>query len=240
LEFTKILVSSKQDLQSFKSEGIPDEKLALIGNPLTFEIKYGKSLHNSKVERDSVNILWAPHWDSSWSNWEATLPKVMELLDSNSSYKLTFRPHPLLMPGIKGSLPKGYRAAVPEHSISVRTIVDFLRRENVHLSTSSLILDIQENDLLLTDGVSIIGFWYPTGKPIAVFRRLDSPQFSNQISPIVNSIDFIHEPFNDLTAWVSTHQYQSTGQHKLSSPIEIVYSNELPIEPAKLFVKAFQ
>jgi hypothetical protein len=239
-DFFKILVSSEVDLQGFKYAGVVDEKLAFIGNPLSFEIRFGDNPHVSNEKRDSINLLWAPHWTKTWSNWEETLPKIQELLDSDLKFKLTFRPHPLLLPGIKGDLPPGYQVAQPLNPKSARALDDFLRHKNVNLSTSSLISDINENDILLTDGVSIIGFWSITGKPMAIFRRPDSPQFSSQISQLEKSLGFIHQPFDSLGHWVSTHAIPTPRTLNDYSTLEIVYHNESPIEPAKLLLQAFQ
>ena len=242
--FGSILTSSQKDIKAFNLAGIESSKLTQIGNPLSFEIrsrgeKFAIKPHNPEI----IRILWAPHWDKSWSNWEVTLPIIIEVLQNNPEIFLTFRPHPLLLPGLQGRLPEGYSFAGAQQTDSIMKLSALLRQHNVELSTSSLLDDCLTNDLLITDGVSIIGFWSATNKPMAVLRRQDSPSFNLEIADLGSCIDFINPHSTDLANWIICHKTISSKKSKTDyeffDPF-LVYVNGRPIDPAVILREVLQ
>jgi hypothetical protein len=56
--------------------------------------------------------------------------------------------------------------------------LSFLGLPNVTRSQNSLVFDVTTHDRLITDGVSIIGYWGLTGKPMIVWRDSESPELN--------------------------------------------------------------
>lgn len=117
------------------------------------------------------------------------------------------RPHPILalaLANAEGA--KSHREA--------KTVIDaerdfealgnwlgLLRLPNVRLSTSSLLSDVLRHDALLTDGVSIIGYFADTGKPLAVFRDARSPEFNQVGEGLVSTADVVADG-SEVASWL--------------------------------------
>ena len=243
-DFSEIFVSSEQDLAGFREAGIGASKLVVIGNPLVYQIAVGTGQTAPTQRRSELKrILWAPHWDSGWSNWESTLGAMERILDLTPRICMTMRPHPLLLPGLRGTLPEGYRFAEAKDSEAVSRLERFLAHPNVELSTSSLLHDCQQSDLLVTDGVSIVGFWLATGKPLVLLRRPDSPGFGPQFEDLKKHIDFVQPTSADVEAWI-LNWLNSTAEardevEEFSHP-HVVHMNGKPADPADLLVQVFE
>lgn len=243
-EFSNLLVSSDRDIDGFQQAGVEGNRVTQIGNPLVFEIGNRRTpTFLDKAPSQGMRVLWAPHWDANWSNWESTLPIFNKILHEISEISLTFRPHPGLLAGLQGRLPEGYRFSHGKKSESLEQLQAFLRHDRVALSVSSLEIDCHQNDFLVTDGVSIIGFWASTGKPMAVLRRPDSPPFSPQISDLRNQLDFIEPVPSALVGWVISKcknlRKAQDSRQEFTSPF-LVYENGKPIDPTSLLLGVFQ
>lgn len=118
-----------------------------------------------------------------------------------------------------------------------------MENEKVELSSTSLISDCLHNDLLVTDGVSIIGFWATTGKPQAIMRRPDSPEFGPQIEGLRNQLDFIDVSSLNLVDWVASKndnlKNSRASNQEFISPF-LVYENGKPKDPISLLPGVFR
>lgn len=241
-ELANLLVSSPMDVDGFKNAGIESCKVTQIGNPLVFEVDYQRKNVDLGFHHYTTRVLWAPHWTSSWSNWEATLPILRLILSEHTDVSVTFRPHPLLLSGLNGELPRGYGNSTSYEAEGLEQLRGFLQHERVVLSTSSLLLDCSRNDLLVTDGVSIIGFWAATGKPMAVLRRPDSPPFGPQMSDLRNNLDFIDPSSLALVDWVlSKKEDFHNSKNPARAPVSpfLVYENGQPLDPTTLLLRVY-
>ena len=242
--FTNVLVSSQIDRDGLIKAGIMASKIIQIGNPLVFELSFElEKTYAVGGPMDSIKILWAPHWSSTWSNWEQTLPTFLNLLNSSPEISVTFRPHPLLLSGLRNELPEGYGFAAPSEPERLVQLHAFLEHDRVELSSSSLVDDCCRNDILVTDGVSIIGFWATTGKPLAVLRRQDSPPFGPQIKFFESSLEEISPSSGSLIYWIIRNINELRKSKKISrsfpSPY-LVYESGDPIDPTTLLLRVFQ
>ena len=77
-----------------------------------------------------------------------------------------------------------------------------LSLSNVRLSRDSLPNDILSSDALLTEGVSIIGYWASTGKPMAVYRDENSPEFGANGKLLLEQVTKVANP-SEILVWLN-------------------------------------
>ena len=88
---------------------------------------------------------------------------------------------------------------------------------NVTFSDKSLVEDVLESSALVTDGVSIIGYWASTGKPMLIIRDKDSANFNNYVIDLIKSVD-ARAPGKEIENWLD-QIYHSPSENLLSSAI---------------------
>jgi len=190
LAATWLLAESQYSFEGF-SEATPAARVLLTGDPLMWNVR--KELAPGEpLARGSTALLWAPHWSQSWptgergfGRWRETLGPLTSWVQKNPGVSVTIRPHPILREAL--SLVGEEKTFHPEAGQALNAHIDasnlrrlhsLLEHENVKLSTKTLVKDVVESDALLTDGVSPIAYWAPTGKPLAVVRDEFSPSFN--------------------------------------------------------------
>ena len=162
-----------------------------IGNPMLWQLR--AELEGSSRSASS-DLLWAPHWSNRWfggrrgyARWQESLPAIYSFSRSNGNLKITIRPHPILR-----SLILEFRENSSLHAFSdewsifgdemlpdLTLFSELLDLPNVSLSVKTLIEDVIESRVLVTEGVAIIGYWAATGKPLIVYRDSESPRLSD-------------------------------------------------------------
>lgn len=177
----KIPVSYAEEIELFKLHGVSDQITLHTGNPTMWEIqKRFTQLNPSNGQSDAnLNLLWAPHWSESWGNVEITVRPLHAHFSKNLDHKLTIRSHPLLTELTGKELPPGYfkkNISEPDFRESLHELIAL---PNVNFSNSNLIDDIVNHNHLLTDGVSIVGFWLASGKKMSLIHDKTSPSFSS-------------------------------------------------------------
>jgi hypothetical protein len=101
-----------------------------------------------------------------------------------------------------------------------------------------MIEDVMRSDFLITEGVSIIGYWAATGKPLVVLRDADSPTFNDDGNKLLSGIEQI-EDAKSLFEWLKksyTEEHVKTNFNLIEisqtvhptfkeSPIEMMLRN---------------
>ena len=211
------------------------------GNPLMWRIRREIS---ERENATSNRILWAPHWSASWlesqrgfSRWEDSVAEMKAWAERNQSTTIVFRPHPILkiaFDSLISSDPLLNREAKSlmssvRNKKSVERILEFLRLPNVEVSIQTMREDVLRCDKMFTDGVSIIGYWMATGKPIAVWRDAESPPFNLEGETLIRHADIVNSK-SSLRKWLESDTFISDSSIAIckivfptafESPVEI-------------------
>ena len=190
-----LLAGSHDEYKNYMKHASKDSVVVLTGNPLMYTLrKRMESISNPR----KVNqiLLWAPHWIEKWetngkgfARWDTAFQAVLAFAEQNFDKKVIVRPHPLLHNIIDAYLNHNSEILNRESrdaalSDSVTEILPKMKKlldlRNVELSKASMMEDVLSADMLITEGVSIIGYWAATGKPILVLRDSLSPNFNTE------------------------------------------------------------
>jgi CDP-glycerol glycerophosphotransferase (TagB/SpsB family) len=126
--------------------------------------------------------------------------------------KIVFRPHPLLKDALFKSpnkYEKIYQREIKKSldprldNFVVERIHEMLNLPNVFLSTGTLPEDILESDALITSGVSIIGYFAATGKPMLIYRDSNSPEFGQNGSGLLPFFE-VAKNTTELLSWLQS------------------------------------
>lgn len=213
-----LLAGSYDEYKNYKKYGNSKSLTVLAGNPLMYELRKKLQL-TFNSERGNEILLWAPHWIEKWEDnpqgfarWENAIRSVTLFAEKNSHKRVIVRPHPLLRAIIEAYLNKNSQILNRESKIAslsknVESILPNFRRllelSNVHLSKSSMIEDVLSADVLITEGVSIIGYWATTGKPVLVLRDEMSPKFNLEGERLLQAIDQTTDR-SDIFNWIQS------------------------------------
>ena len=190
-----LLAGSHDEYRNYVKYGSKNSIVVLTGNPLMYSLRRRMTL-NSNPRNGNQILLWAPHWIEKWetngkefARWETALRSILTFAEQNIDKKVIVRPHPLLRNVIDAYLNHNSEILNRESrnaalSDSVTEILPkmkiLLELRNVELSNASMMEDVLSADILITEGVSIIGYWAATGKPILVLRDSLSPNFNTE------------------------------------------------------------
>jgi hypothetical protein len=211
-----LLAGSHDEYRNYTRFGNKNSVVVLTGNPLMYSLR--KQLESiSKLRKENRILLWAPHWIEKWESnekgfakWEIAIESVFSFAEKNMDKKVIVRPHPIFRNIIDAYLNNNSKILNRESrraslSNSVLEILPIMKKlldlRNVELSNSSMIEDVLSADMLITEGISIIGYWATTGKPILVLRDIKSSSFNaegaqlllatDQASDVVEILDWI-------------------------------------------------
>jgi len=218
----KFLISTDSERYGFETSGISSDKILRTGDPLIHE------LFLKPKSRYSVDtFLWAPHWTKNfyespgWSNWHLQIRDVFDFAVSNPHINHIFRPHPFLY------LDRFFGVSeLPQYALemwegvnqSEKVILrEYLSLNNVQLSCADLFTDLQNSAVLMTDGISILGYGLASGCKTGLSRRLDSPnlgviglQMANHCEVVMidyaETSDFLKRAFKSLSSFDATPQ----------------------------------
>lgn len=188
-----LLAGSRDEYRNYLKYGSKNSIVVLTGNPLMYTLRKRMAL-NSNTRSENQTLLWAPHWIEKWetnakgfARWETAFQSVLIFAEQNIDKKVIVRPHPLLRNVIDAYLSHNSEILNRESrnaalSDSVKEILPKVKKllelRNVELSNAAMIDDVLSADMLITEGVSIIGYWAATGKPILILRDSLSPSFN--------------------------------------------------------------
>ena len=213
----KVLVAgSEYEFLGYRKVSQVPQKVVMAGNPLMWQIRNQKHMHS--INRSGVKqILWAPHWTSSWldspkgySRWREKSSVIFDFAKLHPEIKFVFRPHPLLRLGIFATPKKNNKIYQREirksldlekDKLEIEILKEFVLLPNVVLSTGPMAEDILQSDALITSGVSIIGYWAATGKPLAIYRDINSPPFGVNGEKLIFFSDIVSTPA-ELLSWM--------------------------------------
>ena len=230
---TYLLASSHYQVQGYQ-ENVPKAQTQLTGDPLLYELRRFQRFNTSSdFNQDRSTFLWAPHWTRSWTDtssgygrFQESCSNILTWFRNNPSAQLRFRPHPLLGEALHFALAEKLesnhrevnKSLNPELDISslssLRALLDL---PNVTFSDKSLVQDVLESSALVTDGVSIIGYWASTGKPMLIIRDKDSANFNNYVIDLIESVDAC-TPGKEIENWLD-QIYHSPSENLLSRAI---------------------
>jgi hypothetical protein len=214
-----LLAGSQDELNGYTTVARADAIVQLTGNPLLFELR--KMINQNKNRpKKPMRILWAPHWTTSWQDsteglarWDIALEAIHTFANMNLDKEIVFRPHPLLRAAIEAELGK---EKILKHRESIKTqqseyfmvfvaqLREFLQLKNVKTSKNTMLQDVYQSDLLVTEGLSIIAYWATTGKPILVLRDDRSPKFNAEGEELLTTVDQTNLVAEALS-WLDLH-----------------------------------
>jgi len=176
-----LMTANQADREILISMGCNKKDVRWTGDPLLWKLKM--EIADLDYRADNLlnhTLLWAPHWSQSWweshtgfSTFHETIHVMVKIADEFPQLKIVLRPHPIL----RDSLEKLDKRV----TIDVSTFEawgQLISKPNVSLSNQSMLNDVKESSLLITDGISIIGYAAAIGIPIFLTRKVNSPKFS--------------------------------------------------------------
>ncbi|MDA8863415.1 hypothetical protein N9H87_04270 [Pontimonas sp.] len=190
-----IMVSSQSDFDHFI--GFGREKLIFSGDPLLYEVS---RVSRGKKEPQVVEkILWAPHWTTRWvdgtpgfATWQWSTKPLYKYFRSNPERFLVIRPHPLL--NIREGSWK-----------SRRHYRKLIALPNVSVSEESFLADLLRTQVLISDGVSILGYYGALGKPVVFLQNAGAAPPLNENGRKVSASCFPVDSSRGLTRILTHH-----------------------------------
>ena len=225
-----LLAGSHDEYRNYQKYGNTDSLTIFTGNPLMYKLRRKLQL-DSNLKRENEILLWAPHWIQQWeenekgfARWEAAIQSVTVFAEENTHKKVIVRPHPLLRNIVEAYVNNKSQILNRESKIAslsdmVAEILPIMERllelSNVQLSKSSMMEDVLSADMLLTEGVSIIGYWATTGKPMLVLRDEMSPKFNKEGEQLLLATEQTTD-VDDILGWLQSASRLSTTNVNMS------------------------
>jgi len=238
-----LLAGSHNEYIGYQKCSSQKSNVLLSGNPLMFKLREQIQLMGTKKHNHNI-LLWAPHWIQEWEDskngfarWEIALNVIHKFVVKNPECLLILRPHPILRIAIQGYLNPRHKIVSNEVRKTQDTnsfkdllsrFAQLIRLPNVNMSSASMIEDVLRADYLITEGISIIGYWATTGKPIAVLRDQNSPTFNEDGSNLLSAMEQIGDA-DLLSEWL-----------KLNFKKEQTRNNDDMVEISRIVHPTFQ
>lgn len=192
-----IMVSSQSDFEHFIEFG--KEKLLFSGDPLLYEVS--RSQRRKEVPQVIERILWAPHWTTRWvdgtpgfATWQWSMMPLYKYFKSNPEKFLVIRPHPLL----------NFREGRWKIRQTYRKLTAL---PNVSVSEETFLSDLSRTQVLISDGVSILGYYGALGKPVVFLQNAGTAPPFNENGRKVSSSCFPVDNSRELTRILTHHIY---------------------------------
>ena len=226
-KFRFIFINNEYDYQSFVRANVDRNKLVFINNPIIEKLMM---TNQNNLKREIKNILWAPHFNDDkvhgWSQLLDSIDDIYQFAKTTPSICFNIRPHPLLdLSNISTPLENHSRAT--GNSDDQQRVNDLLGLANVNISHNNLITDVLENDLLVTDGVSIIGYWGITHKKIIIVGPKSFEKYASNYKNYLKTLFFTDSQKSAL--------YEKL-KYFVENPDEQGVTNESFIEITKLLM----
>jgi hypothetical protein len=219
-----LLAASPYEVGGYQKYLEQDSTVFFSGNPLMYELR--RAIHDEAYVQAQFKprLLWAPHWSKDWINgtqgfaqWRKTIGVVLDFANSNPKIEIVVRPHPILREAILASHFENRETTNRE---SLKTIdlnsdldqlnnfVKLLNLPNVSMSSNTLLEDVLWASHLVTDGVSIIGYWATTGKPMLVIENQGGSPFNEDGKLIVSTTDSA-VTVEEISLWLNKANFDS-------------------------------
>jgi hypothetical protein len=192
---------SPYEIRGYQKYLKQESTIVFSGNPLMYELRRAIDNETHLLTQFKSILLWAPHWSKDWINeakgfaqWRRTIGAVYEFAYSNPTIEVIVRPHPILREAILATLFENREMTNWESLKSIDLELDhnqlkdfskLLNLPNVKMSSNTLLEDVLKATHLVTDGVSIIGYWATTGKPMLVIEGEEGSPFNEDGKLIV-------------------------------------------------------
>jgi hypothetical protein len=219
-----LLAASPYEVGGYQKYLEQDSTVLFSGNPLMYELR--RAIHNEMRDQAQFKpqLLWAPHWSKDWINgtqgfaqWRRTIGVVLDFANSNPMIEIVVRPHPILREAILASLFENRKMTNRESLKTIDLNLDLdqlnnfaklLNLPNVTMSGNTMLEDVLWASHLLTDGVSIIGYWATTGKPMLVIESQGGSPFNEDGKLIVSSTDSA-VTVEEISLWLNQANFNS-------------------------------
>ena len=215
-QFSPMLLANREEFEEFIARGAVPANLVVTGMPGPYEVflqSQGADLAQKAGTRPT--LLWAPHWIQDWATWEEVIPELLNFALAFEDIRILIRAHPLLTDISHKKLPDGYTKFEAKLEYTRKNLDKLLSLRNVEVSDGTMVNDCLQSDWLLTDGISIIAYWASTGRPFAVTRKPDSPEFSEPGRRLVGHSEtiYVNRPGQTFD-WLSkkAKQLRSVGE----------------------------
>ena len=211
-----LLAGSHNEYIGYQKHSNQNSHVLLTGNPLMYNLRERIKLSGSRENPPHI-LLWAPHWIQEWetsnngfARWDIALDLIHQFALKNPENLVIFRPHPILRVAIQGYLNpnlkiKNNEVIKTQAKDSFKNLLFrfglLLNLQNVEMSRESMIEDVLRANYLITEGVSIIGYWATTGKPIVVLRDESSPEFNEDGKTLLSAIAQVGDT-DSLREWL--------------------------------------
>lgn len=224
--FSAIASATRGHYKALKSE--QGSRAILAGDALMHRLVSQAAVDKSNRSPNRKRVLWAPHWSQSWfgdaprgfSRFSDSVGAFAQLLNSRSDIELIFRPHPLLELALNNSkdvpTPFSHQTQLTAEAIAKEdwheNFAQLQAHQSFRWSTSSLEEDVRSADLLVTEGVAILGQWGVTGKPMIVWRDSESPRLTKiglVIAHLNRRVSNAEELINELDTALDSDQVGS-------------------------------
>lgn len=247
---TLLIAGSLYEFEGYKEIINSKADVVFSGNPMMWKLRQELTMQNTEHDQ-GLQLLWAPHWSPIWFNssrgfsrWKECLLPVLEFSRTNPNVRVLLRPHPILSLALETQ--KSSNVSLLDYEVLsvqseenfdeyLRIYEELLRLGNVSLSQNSLISDVLNSDFLLTEGVSIIGYWASTGKPIAVYRDQDSPPFGGKSEPLLKEVEVVNSS-DSVVNWLNSLNVEKSklNNERLKGMSEVLFPTfpENPIQMA--------
>jgi hypothetical protein len=200
-----LLAASPYEVGGYQKHLEQESTVFFSGNPLMYELR--RAIHDETHSRGQFKprLLWAPHWSKDWINgtegfaqWRRTVGVLLDFANSNTKVEIIVRPHPILREAILASQFENREMTNRESLKTIDLNLDLdqlnnfkklLNLPNVSMSGNTLLEDILWSSHLVTDGVSIMGYWATTGKPMLVIESEAGSPFNQDGKLIVSNSD---------------------------------------------------
>jgi hypothetical protein len=246
-----LLAASPYEVGGFQRYLEEDSTVLFSGNPLMYELR--RAIHDETYSQAQFKprLLWAPHWSKDWINetqgfaqWRKTIEVVLDFANLNPKIEIVVRPHPILREAILASHFEN-RETTNRESLKtldlnsdadqLNNFVKLLNLPNVSMSSNTLLEDVLRASHLVTDGVSIIGYWATTGKPMLVIENQGGSPFNEDGKLIVSTADSAVTA-EEISLWLNKANFNSptptnVDSQKLSRKIHPTFSKS----PVQIF-----
>lgn len=189
-----LMARSDREFRNYAQSALGETVVCLAGDPLLHEInKQAPAKHSDTVRK----VLWAPHWSKSingkrgFFNWRWTHGALRRFFQSNPDISLIIRNHPYL------------KLRDPQ-SVEGRKVRRLVSLKNVEFSSQSLMDDVLEADVMIADGISILGYFGISGKRMAItIDKIHTPPFNMAGWAVAKSVPHLKSK-RDVLHWLNS------------------------------------
>lgn len=195
---SRIFCHSRYELEGFANAGCEKDRLVLIDDKRETLIRK-KAFEKADVE-NVVSLLWTPHWTQDWygypfgySTWLWSTDIILRWAKAHPTKKVILRPHPFFPNMIADRKMRGLLEGSP-FDLAAKSYAELQGLENVQMSNSSLVDDLTDASIIVSDfssaaiygvktSANVVVTFNDYGPPVSPLCRLElgaTPQFSTK------------------------------------------------------------